>query len=125
MDIRTLQSLRLGIPILLRHLGAYLELAEQDLQVTTANAVASLRLLAVFIVSGLFTLLTVCMLVVALAWDSPYRLLAVGLMGGVFALLTTVTGIYLARRRSPQLFAGVRREWQQDRAVVHRLLADK
>lgn len=125
MHIRSLQSLRLGIPILLRHLGAYLELAEQDLAATKINAVVRLRLLAIFVVGGLFTLLSVYLFVVALAWNSPYRLLAVGLMGGVFALLTAVTGIYLARRRSPKPFAGVRREWQQDRAVVHRLLADK
>jgi len=125
MDIRTLQSLQQAFPILLRHLGAYLELAEQDLAATRTNAVVRLRLLGVCIVSGVFALLTVCLFVVALTWDSDNRLLAVGLMASIFVLVAVISGIYLGVRRTAKPFATVRREWQRDRTLVYGLLSDR
>jgi uncharacterized membrane protein YqjE len=122
MDLRTLQSLQQAIPVLLRHLGAYLELAEQDMAATKAEAVARLRLIIVFSVSGFFTILMACILVIALTWDGENRVFAITFMGCIFTALTAASGLYLAQLRSSKPFDAVRREWRQDRELIDRLL---
>jgi len=124
MDLRALRSLQQAIPILLRHLGAYLELAEQDMIATKAEAVARLRLVIVFSVSAFFTILMVCILVIALTWDGENRVFAIIFMGCVFTALTAASGLYLAQLRSSKPFDGVRREWRQDRELIDRLFVD-
>jgi uncharacterized membrane protein YqjE len=122
MDLRTLQSLQQAIPVLLRHLGAYLELAEQDMAATKAEAVARLRLIIVFSVGAFFTILMSCILVIALTWDTENRVFAILFMGCVFTALTAVSGLYIAQLRPAKPFGAVRREWRQDRELVNRLL---
>ena len=121
MDLRTLQSLQHAIPVLLRHLGAYLELAEQDMATTKAEAVARLRLIIVFSVCGFFTILMSCILVIALTWDGENRVFAIVFMGCVFTALTAASGLYLARAQASKPFDAVRREWRRDRELIHRL----
>jgi uncharacterized membrane protein YqjE len=124
MDFRTLQSLQQAIPVLLRHLGAYLELAEQDMAATKVEAVARLRLIIVFSVSGFFAILMSCILVIALTWDTDNRVFAIVFMGCLFTALTAASGLYLARLRASKPFDAVRREWRQDRELIDRLLAN-
>jgi uncharacterized membrane protein YqjE len=123
MDLHTLHSLQQAIPVLLRHLGAYLELAEQDIAATKAEAVARVRLIVVFSISGFFTILMTCILVIALTWDGDNRVFAIVFMGGIFTALTAVSGLYLAQLRASKPFDAVRREWRQDRELIDRLLA--
>jgi len=122
MDLRALRSLQQAIPILLRHLGAYLELAEQDMAATKAEAVARLRLIIVFSVSGFFTILMACILVIALTWDGDNRVFAIIFMGCIFTALTAASGLYLAQLHASKPFDAVRREWRQDRELINRLL---
>ena len=124
MDLRTLRSLQQAAPAVLRHLGAYLELAEQDIAATKAEAVARMRLIIVFSVSGFFTILMACILVIALTWDSENRVFAIIFMGCIFTALTAASGLYLAQLRSSKPFVAVRREWRQDRELIDRLLAN-
>jgi uncharacterized membrane protein YqjE len=124
MDLRTLQSLQQAIPVLLRHLGAYLELAEQDMAATKAEAVARIRLIVVFSISGFFAILMSCILVIALTWDGENRVFAIIVMGCIFTALTAASGLYLAQLRPAKPFDAVRREWRQDRELIDRLLAD-
>ena len=123
MDLRTLHSLQQAAPVLLRHLGAYLELAEQDMAATKAEAVARFRLIIVFSISGFFTILMTCILVIALTWDGENRVFAIVFMGCVFTALTAASGLYLAQLRPSKPFDAVRREWRQDRELIGRLLA--
>jgi uncharacterized membrane protein YqjE len=122
MNIRVLQLLQQAAPVLLRHLDAYLELAEQDMAATKTDAVARLQLIAVFCISALFMLFMGCVLVIAITWDGPNRVLAIVFMGGIFTALAVASGLYLVNRRATKPFMGVRREWQQDRELVSRLL---
>ena len=121
MDLRALNNLQKALPIVLRHLGGYVELAVQDLEAAKAAAVVRLRATAVIALAGFLCVLMLCALVIALTWDTEYRVLAIGLLAAAFAIPTAVAGFLLARR-STEPFAAVRREWQQDRVLIDRWL---
>jgi len=62
---------------------------------------------------------------VAYTWDTPYRMAAIAWMGGGFLVVAVVAGIYsasISRKRSP-LLSDVRREWQEDRVILERILS--
>jgi uncharacterized membrane protein YqjE len=123
MDIRTLESLQKAIPIVIRHLDSYVELAERDLSHAKSMAASRLRLMTIVGVSGLFALWLACALVIALTWDGQYRVVAIAAMAGAFALLAALAATSLARRRDVP-FAAVRREWCEDRALFRSILAN-
>jgi uncharacterized membrane protein YqjE len=123
--VRRLWSLPKAAPALMRHIGAYVELAGLDLarahREITAQVVAS----AVAALCVLFALFMACLGVVAYTWDTAYRVAAIAWMGGGFLAIAIVAVIYrarLSRDRSP-LLSEVRREWQEDRVIVERILA--
>jgi uncharacterized membrane protein YqjE len=110
----------------MRHIGAYIELAGLDLarahREITAQVVAS----AVTALCVLFAVFMACLAVVACTWDTAYRVAAIAWMGGGFLAIAIVAVIYrfrLARDRSP-LLSEVRREWQEDRVIVERILSE-
>lgn len=123
MDLRMLQALQRAVPILLRHLDGYIELAEQDWAVAKVTAKQRLRTGAVLLTSALFTLLSVYVLIIAVAWDTPYRLPTIGGLAMLSLAVSIGAGMRFKRRRE-DAFSSVRREWERDRAVVHRLLTD-
>jgi len=118
-------SLPQAAPVLLRHLSAYAELVEQDLAVAQRQISARLVALAIASMAGLFTLLLVCLAVVAAAWDTPHRMTAIYCMIGIFAAVLLIGIAYLARidAQSQSLLASVRREWAIDRVILDRILA--
>jgi uncharacterized membrane protein YqjE len=123
--VRRLWSLPKAAPALLRHVVAYLELAGLDLERTQRELTAQFITIAVIAVSALFVLLLGCLAVVACTWDTPYRVAAIGWMGGAFLVIAAAAAVYLSRLsrgRSP-MFAEVRREWQEDRVIVERILS--
>jgi len=122
MDFRMLGSLQHAIPVVFRHLDAYVELVEQDLAMAKAVAVSRLRLLLILGMSGFFALLMVCAVVIALTWDGQYRILAIALMLGVFALAAIGSATSLARKRH-EPFAAVKREWRADRELLNSILS--
>ena len=69
-------------PALIRHLGAYVELAAYDLEQATRDAVSGIVAAVVVGVALLFAILMGCTAVIALTWDTPHRLAAIGWMGG-------------------------------------------
>jgi uncharacterized membrane protein YqjE len=107
-----------------RHLGAYAEVAAQDFALLKSVAVERLRALVVLMMSGGLAILLTCVLIIALTWDSDYRNLVIGLMAGVFAVIAVLSANVLRRRDSSfaQPFAGVRKEWHEDRVLLQRLL---
>lgn len=127
MDFRALQSIRSlqqALPILLRHLSAYLELAGQDLVAIKDEITARMKALVLVAASGLLSVLMICVFVIALTWDSEARLPAIGILCGVFIAATVAAMLYLNKRSIASTFPSVRREWQQDKEIVYQLLAD-
>jgi uncharacterized membrane protein YqjE len=114
-------------PALLRHLGAYVDLASLDLARTQREFSAQLLASVVMGVGAVFAVLMGCLLVIAVTWDTPYRVSAIAWMAGGFLLVAVVAALYRAKavRDRSALFASVRREWQQDRLLLERLLSDE
>jgi uncharacterized membrane protein YqjE len=68
-----------------------------------------------------------CVAVVAVTWDTQYRLTAIAWMGGGFLAVAIAAAVYrssLARRKS-QMLESVRRQWQEDRVLLERILSDQ
>lgn len=118
-------SLPRAAPVLLRHLMAYAEMAEQDIADYSSRLMAKLVAAAVAIIAGLFTLALICIAVVAAAWDTPHRMLAIYWMLGGFGALTLIAGVIASNRGSADssLFESVQREWREDRVILERILA--
>ena len=125
--MRLLWSLPQAAPALLRHLAAYAELASLDLARTRREIEAEFLGAAVAALCVLFAVFMGCLAVVAYAWDTPHRVSVIAGMGAGFLGVAIAAAVYrarVARAKSP-LFASLRREWQEDRALLERLLSDQ
>jgi uncharacterized membrane protein YqjE len=123
--VRLLWSLPKAAPALLRHLVAYVDLASLDLARAQREITAELLTSAIAVICGLFAVFMGCLAVVAYTWDTPHRMTAIAWMGGGFLVVAVVAVAYLsnaARAKSP-LLASVRREWQEDRVLLERILS--
>lgn len=123
--MRGLWSLPKAAPALMRHIGAYVELVGLDLARAHREITAQVIASAIAAVCVLFAVFMTCLGVVAYTWDTSYRVAAIAWMGGGFLVVAIVALIYgfsLARGRS-SLFTDVRREWQEDRVLLERLLS--
>jgi uncharacterized membrane protein YqjE len=109
----------------MRHIGAYIELAGLDLARTQREITAQVVALAIVAVCALFAIFLICLGIIAYFWDTPYRLAAIACLAGVFVLAAIIAAIYRARAalaRSP-LLSDVRREWQEDRVILEKILS--
>ena len=123
--MRLLWSLPKAAPALLRHIVGYAELAGQDLDQTQRDIGARLLAAAIFGLAIFFVIFSGCLLVVALTWDTPYRVSAIAWMGGAFLLVAILAGVHrsnLIKGQAPFL-ATVRREWNEDRAILDHILS--
>jgi uncharacterized membrane protein YqjE len=120
-----LWSLPKAGPALLRHLAAYVDLASLDLARTQREITTELLALAVVAICGLFAVFMGCLAVVAYTWDTPHRVAAIAWMGGGFVVVAIVAAMYRANaaRARSQFLATVRREWEQDRVLLERILS--
>jgi uncharacterized membrane protein YqjE len=123
--VRLLWSLPKAAPALLRHLAAYVDLASLDLARSQREIAAELMASAVVGICALFAVLMGCLAVVACTWDTPYRLSAIAWLGGGFVLAAVVAAVYRSRaaQARSQFLASVRREWQEDRVLLERILS--
>jgi uncharacterized membrane protein YqjE len=123
--VRLLWSLPKAAPALLRHLAAYVDLASLDLARSQREIAAELLASAVVGICALFAVLMGCLAVVAYTWDTPYRLSAIAWMGGGFVLAAVAAAVYRSRaaQARSQFLASVRREWQEDRVLLERILS--
>ena len=123
--MRLLWSLPKAAPALLRHILGYVELAVQDLDQLQRDFGA--RLLAAVIVGicVFFLLLTGCLLVVALTWDTPHRVAAIVWMGVAFLVIAVIAVGYHFQvlTAQPPFLATVRREWKEDRVILDHILS--
>jgi uncharacterized membrane protein YqjE len=120
-----LWSLPKAGPALLRHLAAYVELASLDLARTQREITTELLAFAVVAICALFAIFMGCLAVVAYTWDTPHRVAAIAWMGGGFAVVAIAAAVYRANtaRDKSQFLATVRREWEQDRVLLERILS--
>jgi uncharacterized membrane protein YqjE len=121
MDL--LRLLPKATPVLLRHIGAYVELAAQDLVLAQRQLESKLIATTLLLVSVCFAVIMACLGVIASTWDTPYRVISIVWMAGGFALLALIAGLYRSRtlRAESPLFADVKREWHQDRLALDRI----
>jgi uncharacterized membrane protein YqjE len=123
--VRGLWSLPKAAPALMRHIGAYIDLAGLDLARTQREITAQVVALAIIAICVLFAIFLACLGIVAYFWDTPYRLPAIAWMAGGFLVVAIGAAIYrarAARARSP-LLSDVRREWQEDRIILEKILS--
>jgi uncharacterized membrane protein YqjE len=109
----------------MRHIGAYIELAGLDLARTHREITAQVVASAIVAICILFALFLTCLGIIAYFWDTPYRLPAIACMAGGFLVVAIGAAIYrsrAARARSP-LLSDVRREWQEDRVILEKILS--
>ena len=125
--MRLLWSLPKAAPAILRHLVAYIELAAEDLERTQTQLAARFVAAAVMALCVFFAVLSGCLIVLALTWDTPYRVTAVVSMGGVFVLGAIAAALYRSKLVGAQApFLGtVKREWSEDRVILERILSDQ
>jgi len=125
--VRLLWLLPKAAPALLRHIAAYVDLASLDLARAQREITAEVVALAVMALCGLFALFMGCLVVVACTWDTPHRVAAIAWMGGGFLGVAVIAAIFrskLCASKSP-LLSAVREQWQQDRALVERIVSDE
>lgn len=123
--MRGLWSLPRAAPALMRHIGAYVELAGLDLARTQREIMAQVVASAIVAICALFAVFLICLGVIAYTWNTPYRVAAIAWMAGGFIVVAIAAAVYRARSargRSP-LLADVRREWQEDKVILERLLS--
>ena len=123
--MRMLWSLPKAGPALLRHLGAYVDLASLDLARTRREMTTELLALAVVAICGLFAIFMGCLAVVAYTWDTPHRVAAIAWLGGGFLVVAIAAAAYRASaaRAKSQFLGSVRREWEQDRVLLEHILS--
>jgi uncharacterized membrane protein YqjE len=124
MDFRMLQAIQRAIPILLRHLDGYIELAEQDWSAAKVLAKERAQTWVILLASSIFAVVATFVFIVALTWDTEYRLLTIGGLAGLAVAIAVGAAIRLKRRPADRAFATIRREWERDRAIVRRLLTE-
>jgi uncharacterized membrane protein YqjE len=125
--MRVLWSLPKAAPALLRHIGAYVELAAYDLERAKREAVGGIIASVIVGVGLLFAVLMGCAVVIAITWDTPNRVAAIAWMGGGFLAIAAVALIYKSRSAAGEapFLDSVRREWKQDSVILERILADE
>lgn len=118
-------SLSRLIPLLLRHLDAYGEVAGEDAK--DAVALLTHRLVRVVIAAGLALLAAImaCAFIVMLAWNQPWREWVPAVLALVFALaaLGMASAALRGANGKEPLFPRVRREWRRDRELMERTVA--
>ena len=124
---RLLWLLPKAAPALLRHIAAYIDLASLDLARASREFAAQFVASAIAAICGLFAVLMGCLAVLALTWDTPYRVTAVAWMGGGFLVIAIAAAVYLSSlvRKKSQMLDSVRRQWQEDRVLLERILSDQ
>ena len=123
--MRGLWSLPKAAPALMRHIGAYVDLAGLDLARTQREITAQVVAVAIAAICVLFAVFLTCLGIIAYFWDTPYRLAAIAWMAGAFLLVAIGAAVYrarAARARSP-LLSDVRREWLEDRVILEKILS--
>jgi hypothetical protein len=113
------------LPLLVRHLTAYGELAGADMALLMRALAQRLVAAAVALLSVAFAVLTGCAWIVMGVWNTPWREPTLALMLLAFTGVA-VSAAMLAMRRWPagsEPLSRLRAEWHSDQLVISGLLA--
>lgn len=116
------------MPAVLRHLGAYVEIAGEDARDAAATVARRLATLLLAAAVALVALLMFCVWLLALTWDGPWRAWVAAGLAVLFASVAGALAIPLVRRPSrPKavFFTRVRHELRRDRELVERAMDGK
>ena len=120
-----LLSLPRLIPALLRHLGAYAELAGAEAHNLASALARRVLIAAVALLAALIAILLGAAWLLIALWDTPYRSAAAGSLFGLFAAISIVAGVLAARGSAEARgFAAVRKEWEKDRELLESLATE-
>jgi uncharacterized membrane protein YqjE len=120
----TLKSFSRLVPLVLRHLDAYTEIAERDAQ-DALSALARRTVLAMTaFAAALISVLMACIGIIAVSWEGPHRVLVPVALSTAFAAVAAWIWLAARRRRAGNstLLGGVRAEIARDRALLERAL---
>jgi uncharacterized membrane protein YqjE len=115
------------VPVAVRHLAAYIDLAAAE----SANALAVMRprLLgyALTFIAALFTLLMGCLWIMIAVWDTAWRGPTAGLLFAAFMLLTIIGVLYASRAWLPgtRPFERLRSELERDQQLLSEMTAER
>lgn len=121
----SITSLSRLVPLALRHLDAYTEIAEKDAQDALSALARRAALTMIAFAAALVSVLMACIGISAVTWDGPHRVLVPVALATVFAAVAAWSRIAARRHRAgnPTLLAGVRAEITKDRALLERAIA--
>lgn len=108
------------VPVLARHVLGYAELTALDARDAVTHVTQRVLAILGAAFAAAFTLGTLCLLVVAMTWDTPYRVVSLVAMFVVFAILTLATWSVALRkaREDRTVFGHVREAWRRDQVAM-------
>ena len=115
-------SLSRLVPVALRHLDAYKDIAEKDAQDAITALAGRVTVAMIATGAGMLAVSMLCASIIAATWDGPYRIWAPAALAALFALGAVLARRELVRRRAGNatLFPRLRRELRADREVLER-----
>lgn len=123
--MRLLTALPRLAPVLARHALGYADLAAEELDSLGDRLRRRLVATIACTVAASVAVLMLCVLVVTIAWDTPYRTIVVAGLALAFAVAAIVTGGLATREReqSDGAFPRLSTAWDRDRELLREVLA--
>ena len=117
------QSVSAAVTVAVRHISAYLDLLQSDLDIGIGLARSRLIAACVMAAALLMAVGLLCAWIVAEAWDTPQRSWVVGgLLGALVAIAFIAFWRMRLLRSAPRLLSQTTRELSKDRTVLMALL---
>jgi uncharacterized membrane protein YqjE len=123
--VRLLTALPRLAPVLARHALGYADLAAEELDSLGDRLRRRLVATIACTVAASVAVLMLCVLVVTIAWDTPYRTIVVAGLALAFAVAAIVIGGLATREReeSAGAFPRLSTAWDRDRELLREVLA--
>jgi uncharacterized membrane protein YqjE len=123
--VRLLTALPRLTPVLARHALGYADLAAEELDSLGDRLRRRLVATIACTVAASVAVLLLCLVVVTLAWDTPYRTMVVAGLALAFVVAALITGALAARERekSGGAFPRLSTAWDRDRELLREVLA--
>jgi uncharacterized membrane protein YqjE len=113
------QSVSAAATVAVRHISAYLDLVQSDLDVGIGLARSRLISVCVLAAALVMAVALLCGWIVAEAWNTPQRSWVVGgLLGGLVAIAFIAFWRIRALRSAPRLLSQTTRELSKDRTML-------
>jgi uncharacterized membrane protein YqjE len=114
-------------PLLVRHVIGYADLAGEELDGIALRLRRRAIAAATCALAAFISVLLGCVLVIALAWETPYRYWVIAGLAVAFCGTALIAGatVRRERREGGRLFGRLREEWSQDRQALQQIMASR